>query len=503
MTIFDRKSLVLIIVSAVIAPVLSFAQLDTSQLINWKYAGVDEFFWPEHEIQTLNCDNTGKQPCDQALQSILNQKRKKPLVLFIPNGTYLFKEHITVPSNVLIRGASPTKTVLVFEVPENHHCFRANGRAIRKDFPLSNAPKLGDTVLTGIPNGSFVPGDQIALMHNDKHLVTREWGENNTGQIFIVKGQRGNRVTVDVPVRLDYEMRNQPRVQPLEMVHHIGFENFSIIRRSASSRQVSNFYFRHAHNIHLYGIMSDSCHYAHVDIRNSKNVKIEKSYFCDGHDHGEGGKAYGVIIHAGSCDVLVVDNIFQNLRHSMIIQSGGNGNVFAYNYSTDVKATRSLFGFSMGHDISGDMVVHGNYAYRNLFEGNHGHMGIIDNAHGTNGPGNTFYRNCIVGYGITVTNNRSHNQIFIENKVNGPSFFMAQNHYFYNNTFNNFDNDANRPNAQITSLGLDVFPEGIDEDLVWKMGNPLCEELALPAEKRYVSGLYVPTSGRSIMRDRE
>lgn len=90
------------------------------------------------------------------------------------------------------------------------------------------------------------------------------------------------------------------------------------------------------------------------------------------------------MIQFTSNECLVQNNVFDYLRHAMILQAGANANVFAYNYSFNP------FWTSTPSNSAGDMVLHGNYPYLNLFEQNQGENIIIDNSHGPNGPFNTF-----------------------------------------------------------------------------------------------------------------
>ncbi|HKK67632.1 MAG TPA: T9SS type A sorting domain-containing protein, partial [Bacteroidales bacterium] len=96
----------------------------------------------------------------------------------------------------------------------------------------------------------------------------------------------------------------------------------------------------------------------------------------------------------GNC--LVVNNVFEHLRHSMLMQACANGNVFAYNYSLDPYWDEDF----LPSGSAGDMVLHGNYPYRNLFEGNVAQNLVIDDSHGINGPNNAFLRNRLETYGI-------------------------------------------------------------------------------------------------------
>ena len=132
---------------------------------------------------------------------------------------------------------------------------------------------------------------------------------------------------------------------------------------------------------------------------------------------------------------MVEDNIFEHLRHSMIVQSGANGNVFSYNYSLDP------YWNSTPNNSAGDMVLHGNFPYSNLFEQNVCRNIVIDNSHGPNGEYNTFFRNRAEGYGIFFSANNSPNQNFIGNDIPNTSFphslvnytISGSGHFLYGN----------------------------------------------------------------------
>ena len=92
------------------------------------------------------------------------------------------------------------------------------------------------------------------------------------------------------------------------------------------------------------------------------------------------------MLHFTTNECLVEDNIFNHLRHSMILQAGANGNIFSYNYSYDPYWTGVFF----PANSAGEIVLHGNWPYANLFEGNDVGNIVIDNSHDANGPHNTF-----------------------------------------------------------------------------------------------------------------
>ncbi|MEA2103049.1 MAG: T9SS type A sorting domain-containing protein [Candidatus Cloacimonadota bacterium] len=146
----------------------------------------------------------------------------------------------------------------------------------------------------------------------------------------------------------------------------------------------------------------------HIDIYNSNHIEVRGCYFHDAQHYGEGGAGYGVLCN-GSSYCLIEDNIFENLRHSMLVQNEANYNVFGYNYSIGAKQTNRP---DLPDNMSGDMVCHGHPSggpqgsvagpMGNLFEGNIGQFMWVDLWHWSNGPDNTFHRNSAKEHGYHI-----------------------------------------------------------------------------------------------------
>jgi hypothetical protein len=125
----------------------------------------------------------------------------------------------------------------------------------------------------------------------------------------------------------------------------------------------------------------------HVRIESSYECEVIDSTFIDGWDHG-GDASYGVGLFNKSTDNLIENNVFYRLRHSMIMEYGGTGNVFGYNYS---KNPINENGDSTDW-LMADVCLHGGHPYMNLFEGNIGAHFSPDNVLGGSSY-NTFFRN--------------------------------------------------------------------------------------------------------------
>jgi hypothetical protein len=90
---------------------------------------------------------------------------------------------------------------------------------------------------------------------------------------------------------------------------------------------------------------------------------VRDSWFSDGYDHGP-DHGYGIFLFGWNSDHLIENNIIERCRHSLILEGGGSGNVFGYNYSVGslTEPDRDW--------LTEEMDTHGAHPFMNLFEGN-------------------------------------------------------------------------------------------------------------------------------------
>lgn len=156
-----------------------------------------------------------------------------------------------------------------------------------------------------------------------------------------------------------------------------------------------------SNNCWIRGVESFHTFRFHTEITGtSHNITVSGCYFHHARDYENIGMAYGVAIGGDSYFCRIEDNIFEHLRHSILLQGDAHQNVIGYNYSRDVHA------FNGGipvNNIEADVAFHGrpsdsyNYGpYYNLIEGNYVVRIKFDDSHqndgGTNGPYNTIFR---------------------------------------------------------------------------------------------------------------
>jgi len=231
---------------------------------------------------------------------------------------------------------------------------------------------------------------------------------------------------------------------------------------------------------------------AHVQAETVYGCEIRGSFMHHAHDYGGGGHAYGVEFTTHTTSCLVEDNIFTNLRHSMMVHVGANGNVFGYNYSREA--------ISEGTWLPDDISLHGHFPFANLFESNVVQAIEVSDYWGPVGPGNTMLRNCVQDEGIVI-NDSSHGQFVIGNTL--PS--GAQNQIVIDASVHNTVVHGNYVNGAVQwdpgiadhtiseSYYLFSRPSFYGSTLAWpSIGGDLGSACSNPAMARWESGDATP-----------
>lgn len=349
-----------------------------------------------------------------------------------------------------------------FNLNGNGDLFSIQGSVTNTSSPiLSGTTKDSKTINVANPTGLLI-NDYVLIKQIANNLLASNWAYNYFFQIAKITKIKGNEITFEKPLRLDYSLTNNPVLQKINPVQNVGIESLKIKRSDITSGQTSNVFFNYATNCWIKGVEFENCNYAHITLQSSANITISGNYLHDAFDYGSGGKGYGVVLQFGASDNFIYDNIAKHLRHSFLLQAAANGNVIAYNYSYDPYWTESW----LPNSSAGDIVLHGNYPYANLIEGNIIQNLVIDNSHGINGPFNTFFRNRIENYGIVMNGNSGNNMNFIANEITGSGILKGLYNISGNHTeiANNIKGDLQSGN--ITEFSL------ISKNYTSKIGTP-------------------------------
>ncbi|MCF8239699.1 MAG: T9SS type A sorting domain-containing protein [Saprospiraceae bacterium] len=489
-----RTSTLLLLVMAL--PLFS-QTLDPDRRVDWTLAGLRDTItngFIAIDMQSHGAIGDGTTPNDAILAEIIAANIKTGLILHFPAGNFLFKETIHIPGNVIIRGEGPGQTTLTMDLGGSGHSLNIQGSLIKADTSslIASAAKDSNQILVADPGG-FLNGDWIQLSQLDSDLVTSSWAEHSVGQIVRIKTIEDNIITLESPLRMGYNTSRAPFIQKIIPVENVGIECLKIIRLdNTAPEQSSNINFTFVVNCWVSGIESVNCTFSHIQANRSSNLLVSKSYFHHGFEYGGGGRGYGVMLQSTSNECRIENNLFEHLRHSMILQSGANGNVFAYNYSFDP------FWDSVPNDAAGDMVVHGNYTYANLFEQNICQNIVIDNSHGPNGPFNTFFRNRAEGFGIFFSAANSPDQNILGNELPNTAFpyslvnytIQGANHLLHGNNNKGVIHPPGTTTLDDISYAYTERPVFVPVEQWAGIGTPNSMGAAsIPAYDRYAAGV--------------
>ena len=482
------------------ATVLAVAQtFDASNSTAWENAGLAApFDVPTNEVNIIDfgADNTGSTSCNSAYTSAISSLNGEPGTIYFPEGEYLFESGISIPSNTVLKGAS-VQTILKFDLEGNEDAIRVSGTLQSSEYELAESAAKGTYSIELTDASGFEIGDLIRLGLDDEDIMYSSWAYGTLGQVNEIINKNGNILELADPLNRVYELDRSPYVRRIEPKRNVGITCFKIIREDATTGQTDNIHFRNAFNCVVRNVESVNCNFGHVTVQSSAHIQIENSYFHHAHAYGGGGQGYGVVFQEAASFNLAQNNTFERLRHSMLLQSGANGNVYAYNYSID---PFWVSGF-LPANSAGDAVLHGNHPYLNLFEGNVVQNIVVDASHGKNGPHNTFLRNRAELYGFfSDPETPSDSMNIVGNEITNSGFpyglFMinGDGHMVYGNNVNGTANPSGTNEVGISSLYIDQpqdFPFLNYSDLPFT-GYPLSiDSKDIPAQQSYLNGTPV------------
>ena len=385
-------------------PFLMAQILPPDRRIDWDPGipgGIPEITGPVKNIIDFGADPKGINDSRAAIVSAMNALPSSGGVVFIPAGTFIIKSKITVgKSNIVFRGEG-RNSILLMDFADD--CFdiityqRGDWQNLTTDIPK------GTLTLT-VPDGSKFKVNKYAEIEedNDPDIMytdpewNQSWAEYAVGQLFRIKKIEGNELTFEAPVNFDFSSELNVSIRPQGFVEYVGFENFYIEKLKAGG---NTFMFKNAALCWMRNVESYHTRNSHVTMTACYALEIRDNYFHRSFSYGGGGSGYGVSCDLHVTNSLIENNVFDSLRHAMMVHIGANGNVFGYNYSVHPVQGDGETNLNQGWTPP-DISIHGHYPFMNLFEGNDVMEIGIGDYWGPAGPGNTFFRNKVRGDGI-------------------------------------------------------------------------------------------------------
>lgn len=474
--------------------------LDSRTLFEWNKAGIDTVVAIGSTILNINDygavadDSIDDQP---AFIAALKSCNYQNATILIPEGTYLLKNQIvlnTQCSNLVFKGVSSKSIVNINLTLRNADGFIVIGSLVRDSIPVKDRAALGQKYILVNDASVFEVGQNLHISLNDDTLIRSAWAHRCIGMINEITSINNDTLFLKYKLSLELPISRQPQIHAFNAASNIGFECMTINRLDQTPNQTCNILFRWAKNCWVKNIESNLTNFAHIGISFSRNLYITQNYMHHSHQYSEGGNGYGISTDWSSTLNLIENNIFSDLRHALMVQAGANSNVYSYNFIT--KPSNLFYG---------DIALHGNYPFGNLFEGNTSTSIIADNSHFINGTNNVFLRNKTTGLGILSELNVMDSSLFIGNHVfgNGPIAGSYRISGRGTAEYGNMQNSGFAPNnvnfTTISSLYRSQKPAFMLTTELWPtIGNNFTENENIPAQNRFAVGHFTECSDTKV-----
>jgi hypothetical protein len=490
----DRKTVALICL--LLACVSARAQAQTiigaSRRIDWSTAGVPGGI----PNRTGNCATLNPGATASAINAAIVACSNG--VVFLNAGTYNLSTGINFggKSNVTLRGAGPTQTILRFTGADGcggfptSVCLKGTSSVGVWGVPAANIRNWtagyvkGSTQITLDSTTGIVPGmililDQVddtadtgGVVVNGQQIgpFSIEGGApgrpNRTQQQFVkVTAVAGGQVTISPGLYMpNWRSGQSPQAwfwgSVAQTASMNGIEDLTLDH--SSNNDQTGLMIWNAYGSWVKNVKSLSPNRNHIWLYQSAHTEVRDSYFYG--TKNAASQSYGVESFMTS-DNLVINNIFQHVT-TPIMTGPSAGNVTAYNYMIDM-----FYSVVMNWMMAGTKASHDSGTGMNLFEGNESNSFGMDLYHGP-GALATAFRNYFTGRDGTRTSNTAVIYIWAYNRlVNlvGNVLGTAGYHTVYEDSHGPQGITGN-PNRSIFLLGYSGVDEstspGISYDLV-------------------------------------
>ncbi len=439
------KKFIISILALLFSSILLAQTIPVSKRVNWSGVGAPTnlpIITNTVNVMTFGAHGDSVTNDASAINSAIASLGGHAGIIKFPVGKFLIQSTLSIPDSVILRGDCSDSTWFIFKL----------GSAAIDDIDIQNSQNSTfrniiagytkeSTLISVDSTTGFSVGDyaEISETNGTWNTVPISWALDCVGQFVQITAINGNNLTIDRPLRITYNVSLSPKIRKWKPRVFVGIEDLHITRVDTGlpvAGYAMSFY--NAMNCWVKGVESGNSVGAHVSIDASSNITVSGCYFHDAYAYdGTSTRGYGVLIIQHSGQNLVENNIFNHLRHSIILKQGANGNVAGYNYCINGYRSEAPF-----HDAGADICLHGHYSFANLLEGNLTNNIQIDSTWGPTGPYTTFYRNRSILYGITMTTGASVNSDslnFVGNEITNSTFPYGQfilagtNHFEYGN----------------------------------------------------------------------
>ena len=399
------KLTILFLLSFIALSHYSFAEIiPADKRINWSPGipgGIPNYSATRNAVTQHGAAGDGITDDTAAIQSCINALTSMQ-VCYLPSGKYRVTSQLNMfTAQTALRGAGANSKIISYS-PSGDIINMGSGSE-GSLINISSGYTKDSTSLTfadAATISSILVGDYIVVVQSNDSFVDPTGyngctycGLNNDetkamNQIVRVTNKVDNILTIHKPLYFTFQASLTPQIIEFGMKTNIGVEDIYIENDSSTSNQLrANINIGKCAYCWVKNVESYNANRSHVRLQEAYGAEIRDSKFSYGHAY-DGDHAYGAFIFVTNSDHLIENNIFYHLRHSMVLEGGGSGNVFGYNYSEFMWDAN----WPDTDWLMGDLITHGAHPYMNLFEGNIVNHISADYVHGS-ASHNTYLRN--------------------------------------------------------------------------------------------------------------
>jgi hypothetical protein len=372
--------------------------LSARQAIDWSDAGVGGI-----PARKTNCANLTPSATLAQINSALASCASGQTV-FLAAGTYSISGTVIVPSDVTLRGAGASRTILnAIGAGGGDVISLGSGSVAVRPFRITNGATAGSTSIevskvSGVKVGMYLV---IAEINNLTYVSAAGsggncnwcdggWTEKGSlarGQIVKVTGVNGRAITFLPGLYSAYT--NTPLAVPFNMaVDHAGVEDLQVYANNTGYS--ANFGMSECAYCWIEGVESNYTDGDHVEVYWGFHDEIRDSYFSNAFLHSPGEHDSDIQVARKTSASLIENNIIERTHLAIMLEWGSAGNVVSYNYTT------GEFDSGASNLDIGGIDFHGAHPQFNLLEGNVVTEINEDSVWGTSSQ-TTAFRNWIVG----------------------------------------------------------------------------------------------------------
>ncbi|MEJ7588966.1 MAG: glycosyl hydrolase family 28-related protein [Ferruginibacter sp.] len=192
------------------------------------YNGIIPVYTLIRNITDYGGSGNGITPNGTALQNAIASLSNQNGVIYFPAGTFFFNTPVTLRSELVLRGAGASSTILQFDLAASKSLINVTGSTSAVEANVISSVLKGQTTLT-VDNPSMVRvNDYIKLYQDNAGLITDGFAAESLGQIIYIESISGNTITFSHALRRNYLLADAPKIRRFTMVTGVGAECLKI-----------------------------------------------------------------------------------------------------------------------------------------------------------------------------------------------------------------------------------------------------------------------------------